>query len=164
MSQETFDIGKAFAETSSATPLIMLMKEEVNPCKYIFRFADEMGFQGRKLRILSMGSGQEEKARETIKECTQIATWVVLLNCHLVPDWMDELEYLCEDLSQDATNQDFRLWLTTMKTEAFSVPTLQLGVKVAIEEPTIVKTSLVIELLLQLALYSKELFLYLWDV
>ena len=56
---------------------------------------------------------------------------------------MDELEYLCEDLSQDATNQDFRLWLTTMKTEAFSVPTLQLGVKVAIEEPTIVKTSLV---------------------
>ena len=67
MSQETFDIGKAFAETSSATPLIMLMKEEVNPCKYIFRFADEMGFQGRKLRILSMGSGQEEKARETIK-------------------------------------------------------------------------------------------------
>ena len=42
--------------------------------------------------------------------------------------------------------QDFRLWLTTMKTEAFSVPTLQLGVKVAIEEPTIVKTSLVREI------------------
>jgi len=55
---------------------------------------------------------------------------------------MDELEYLCEDLSQDSTNQDFRLWLTSRPTECFSVPTLQLGVKVAIEEPTIVRTSL----------------------
>jgi hypothetical protein len=85
-----------------------------------------MGFTGKKLRILSLGSGQvfknvsiftsfitlknifdlkEEKAREMIKECCQTPTWVVLLNCHLVPDWMDELEYLCEDLCQDSTNQ-----------------------------------------------------------
>ena len=35
-----------------------------------------------------------------------------------------------------------RLWLTSRPTEHFSVPTLQLGVKVAIEEPTIVRTSL----------------------
>lgn len=64
------------------------------------------------------------------------------MNCHLVPDWMDELEYLCEDLNQDSTNQDFRLWLTSRPTERFSVPTLQLGVKVAIEEPTTVKSSI----------------------
>ena len=56
---------------------------------------------------------------------------------------MDELEWLCEDLSSDSTNQDFRLWLTTETTQSFSVPTLQLGVKVAIEEPQLVKLSLV---------------------
>jgi dynein heavy chain len=72
------------------------------------RFSEEMGFTGKKLRILSLGSGQEEKARELIKECSQTPTWVVLLNCHLVPDWMDELEYLCEDLAQDSTNQVIR--------------------------------------------------------
>ena len=71
----------------------------------MFRFSEEMGFTGKKLRILSLGSGQAEKARELIKECCQTPTWVVLLNCHLVPDWMDELEYLCEDLCQDSTNQ-----------------------------------------------------------
>ena len=101
-----------------------------------------MGFSGKKLKILSLGSGQEEKARDVIRECSSTATWVVLLNCHLVPDWMDELEYLCEDLNQDSTNQDFRLWLTSRPTERFSVPTLQLGVKVAIEEPTVVKSSM----------------------
>ena len=50
----------------------MLLKEEVNPCKYIFRFADEMGFQGRKLRIMSMGDGQEDKARDTIIEWSTV--------------------------------------------------------------------------------------------
>ena len=72
------------------------------------RFGEFMGFTGKKLKVLSLGSEQEEKARDIIKECSSTATWVVLLNCHLVPHWMDELEYLCEDLSQDSTNQDFR--------------------------------------------------------
>ena len=63
---------KRFFCYSAATPLIMLLKEEVNPCKYIFRFADEMGFQGRKLRIMSMGDGQEDKARDTIIECSTV--------------------------------------------------------------------------------------------
>ena len=53
----------------------MLLKEEVDPCKYIFRFADEMGFHGRKLRLLSMGDGQEEKARDTIIECSTVSTF-----------------------------------------------------------------------------------------
>ncbi len=35
--QETLDIGKAFAETSAATPLIFIIGEEVDPCKFIFR-------------------------------------------------------------------------------------------------------------------------------
>ena len=61
-----------FLNFSAATPLIMLLKDEVNPCKYIFRFADEMGFQGKKLRIMSMGDGQEDKARETIIECSTV--------------------------------------------------------------------------------------------
>jgi dynein heavy chain len=73
--QEPLDVGKSFQETSAATPLIIILKEEVNPCNYIFRFADEMGFQGRKLRILSLGSGQEERARETIKECSQVSIY-----------------------------------------------------------------------------------------
>ena len=36
--QENLDVGKAYAETSAATPLIFILGEEVDPCKYIFRF------------------------------------------------------------------------------------------------------------------------------
>ena len=35
--QEAMDVGKAYAETSSATPLIFIVGQEVDPCKYIFR-------------------------------------------------------------------------------------------------------------------------------
>ena len=59
---------------------------------WFFRFGDFMGFNGKKLKVLSLGSGQEEKARDVIRDCSSTATWVLLLNCHLVPDWMDELE------------------------------------------------------------------------
>ena len=57
----------------------------------------------------------------------------MLLNCHLVPHWMDELEYLCDDLSSEATSPEFRLWITSRPHTKFSISTLQLGVKVALE-------------------------------
>ena len=57
----------------------------------------------------------------------------MLLNCHLVPHWMDELEYLCDDLSSEATSPEFRLWITSRPHAKFSISTLELGVKVALE-------------------------------
>lgn len=65
------------------------------------------------------------------------------MNCHLVPDWTDELEYLVDDLALETTNPDFRLWITTRPHPNFSVPTLQAGVKLTLEEPTALKSSLV---------------------
>ena len=76
------------------------------------------------------------------RESSRSSVWVVLLNCHLVPHWMDELEYLCDDLSSEATSAEFRLWITSRPHPKFSISTLQLGVKVALEEPPLVKSNL----------------------
>ena len=43
--------------------MIFFLHREVDPLKYIFRYADEAGFTGKKLRMVTMGSGQEERAR-----------------------------------------------------------------------------------------------------
>jgi dynein heavy chain len=143
IAQEQMDIGKAYAESVAATPIIFILGKEVDPLKYILRYADEMGFSGKKLKLVTLGLGQEEHAKDVIKRCYRSSVWVVLLNCHLVPHWMDELEYLCDDLSAESTNGDFRLWITSLPHEEFSIPTLQLGVKVALEEPSLVKTNLI---------------------
>ncbi len=143
LDEEPLDIGKAYIESVAATPLIIIVKEEVDPLKYIFRYAEDTGFSGSKLKIVTLGSGQEERARDIIKESCQTSSWVVLVNCHLVPSWMDELEYLVDELSLETTNPDFRLWITSRPHPGFSVPTLQAGVKIALEEPVTLKTNLI---------------------
>ncbi len=141
--EESMDVGRAYAESVAATPLIFVLGQRVDPLKYIFRFAEETGFSGSKLKMVTLGSGQEDRARELIRDFYQTSTWVVLVNCHLVPDWSDELEYLVDDLGSESTHPDFRLWITTRPHPGFSVPTLQAGVKVALEEPGALKAGLV---------------------
>lgn len=58
------------------------------------------------------------------------------------PDWMDELESLCDQLGSEMTNPEFRLWITSRPHASFSVPVLQMSYKIALEEPTTFKTNL----------------------
>ena len=61
---------------------------------------------------------------------------------HQAPDWMDELESLCDLLGSEMTNPEFRLWITSRPHASFSVPVLQMSFKIALEEPTTFKTNL----------------------
>ena len=56
--EEPLDVGKAYQESIAATPLIFLLGEEVDPLKYIFRYAEDAGFTGKKLRLVTMGLGE----------------------------------------------------------------------------------------------------------
>ena len=49
--QEPLDIGKAFAETSAATPLIFILGEEVDPCKYIFRYTLDLNCEQLTIHV-----------------------------------------------------------------------------------------------------------------
>ena len=69
---EAMDVARAHAESVAATPLIFILGQQVDPLKYIFRFAEETGFTGSKLKMVTLGSGQEEKARELIKDFCQV--------------------------------------------------------------------------------------------
>ncbi|CAB4061835.1 DNAH [Lepeophtheirus salmonis] len=143
LSQEQTDIGKSYAESTHATPIIFILGDDVDPTNIIYKFADSMGYGGKKLRIISMGKGLEEKAEETIKESVLTGSWVVLMNCHLIPEWMDDLEYICEGLNKESTNTDFRLWISTRPIKSFSVPTLQISVKIALEESSNLKLNII---------------------
>ena len=63
---------RAYTESVAATPLIFLLEREVDPLKYVFRFAEENGITGKKLRLVTLGSGQEERARDAIKVCASL--------------------------------------------------------------------------------------------
>ncbi len=118
---------QTYNESVAATPLVFILGEDVDPLKYIFRYAEETGFSGKKLKLVTMGSGQEARAAEVVRESYQTSSWVVLINCHLVPDWMDELENLVDLLGAENASSEFRLWITTRPSDDFSIPVLQVG-------------------------------------
>ena len=58
---------------------------------------------------------------------------MLLQNCHLLVSWLKRLEKILEQLKEP--NADFRLWLTTLPTDAFPLGILQRALKVVTEPP-----------------------------
>ena len=86
--------------------------------------------------------------------------WVLLMNCHLLPQWLPTLEKLIERLGDgspgsgsggsgsagskkgNGVHADFRLWLTTEPTDRFPVGILQQSYKLVVEPPNGLKFNL----------------------
>jgi dynein heavy chain len=60
--------------------------------------------------------------------------WVVLQNCHLCPSFMPMLDALINEVKPN-TESSFRIWLTTMPSNAFPVTIVQNGLKATSEPP-----------------------------
>lgn len=95
-----------------------------------------------KLHAISLGQGQGVKAEKLIREAHATGNWVCLQNCHLSASWMPELEKIQEQQDGSLMNPDYRLWLTSMPSNAFPVPVLQGGLKLTNEPPKGLKANM----------------------
>jgi dynein heavy chain len=62
---------------------------------------------GQKLKICSLGQGQEKVASGHIETGVTRGHWVMLQNCHLLSSWLKTLEKILEKLEKP--HKDFRL-------------------------------------------------------
>jgi len=123
-------------------PLLFVLSSGADPMDSLNRLADEMGMS-KKLFAISLGQGQGPVADKIITEGVVKGNWVLLQNCHLSVSYMPKLESTVEQWDPAALHPEFRLWLTSMPSNAFPVMVLQNSVKMTMEPPGGLRANLI---------------------
>ncbi|CAK87804.1 unnamed protein product (macronuclear) [Paramecium tetraurelia] len=129
-----------YNDTTKNKPVIFILSPGVDPYHQLEQFAKMKDCQ---LLPVSLGQGQAQKAIDKLYEGSKAGLWVYLANCHLSLSFLKELEKCMETLRQsDATNEKFRLWLSSAPHPKFPISILQKCLKVTTEPPKGVKANM----------------------
>ena len=136
-----FSVETAFLDSLKTTPLIFILSAGANPVKFLRDYAK---LRGVNMINISLGQGQGDIAKRAIFESIKNGNWVCLENCHLARSWMPKFEEILEEVNdkEDEIHEDYRLWLTSMPSNAFPATILQSGVKITNEPPKGIRASL----------------------
>lgn len=106
-----------------------------------------------------MGQGQEIHARHQLKSAISQGSWVLLQNCHLCLEYIQEVFELLSSLGEptehpteekevegnedsEVVHDHFRLWVTAETHEDFPMSFLQVGIKFTNEPPEGIRANL----------------------
>ncbi|XP_065591804.1 dynein axonemal heavy chain 8 [Cyrtonyx montezumae] len=131
------NLEKTWEESDPQTPLICFLSMGSDPTIQIDSLARKLKLE---CRTISMGQGQEYHARKLIQTSMQQGGWVLLQNCHLGLDFMDEL--LETLLTAEIQDETFRVWITTEQHPKFPITLLQVALKFTNEPPQGVRAGL----------------------
>lgn len=154
-------------EADSRTPLCGLLSIGADPTPFIEQAARK---SRSSLGVVSMGQGQEVYARRLLKTAMSEGSWVLLQNCHLCIDYVQEIFETLANMGDpipkeggDGTaggdtsgggqgeqgegapkyiNDNFRLWVTTEEHKKFPINFLQIAIKFTNEPPEGIKANL----------------------
>ncbi|XP_056155233.1 dynein axonemal heavy chain 5 [Lampris incognitus] len=128
-----------WAESDSRTPMVCLLSMGSDPTENIERLAKNKGVP---CRSISMGQGQEVHARRLLAHSMSDGGWLLLQNCHLGLDFLDELLETVTMATPEGVHQGFRVWLTTDVHARFPITFLQSSIKFTNEPPLGMKAGL----------------------
>ncbi|XP_028415244.1 dynein heavy chain 5, axonemal-like [Dendronephthya gigantea] len=124
-------------ESDPRTPMVCLLSMGSDPTASIELLSKKNRLE---CRAISMGQGQEVHARRLLQQFMAEGGWVLLQNCHLGLNFLDEL--LDTVLTTETVNANFRLWITTEEHPKFPINFLQSSIKFTNEPPEGIKAGL----------------------
>ncbi|XP_028289911.1 dynein heavy chain 5, axonemal [Gouania willdenowi] len=133
------DLDAMLAESDCRTPIVCLLSMGSDPTENIERFAKN---KGAPCRPISMGQGQEVHARRLLANSMTDGGWLLLQNCHLGLDFLDELLDSVTTATEESVHRGFRVWLTTDVHPRFPITFLQSSIKFTNEPPLGMKAGL----------------------
>nr|AAK60623.1 axonemal dynein heavy chain 8 long form [Mus musculus] len=131
------NLEKTWEESDTHTPLICFLSMGSDPTIQIDALAKKLKLE---CRTISMGQGQEVHARKLIQLSMQQGGWVLLQNCHLGLEFMEELLEML--MVTETTKDSFRVWITTEPHDRFPITLLQTSIKFTNEPPQGVRAGL----------------------
>ena len=130
----TLNYKEVYTESRPINPIIFILSKGADPQSNIQNLGNQIGFQApQKLSFISLGQGQGPMAHRMLETAFIRGHWIVIQNCHLLMQWVDELEPLLNSLG--TPHKDFRLWLTTEPSTTFPVGLLQKSFRIVVEPP-----------------------------
>jgi dynein heavy chain len=150
--RETSEMGPAYVEPVTDTiesiydemvpsiPVIFLLSIGADPTESIENLARKKKLESPA--VISMGEGQEPVALRAIDYATQNGTWVLLQNCELGLELMEQMEERINNLVEQGIEEGFRLFITALPHEDFPLGLLQMSTKVTNEPPSGLKAGL----------------------
>ncbi|XP_047348543.1 dynein axonemal heavy chain 10 isoform X3 [Vespa velutina] len=129
-----------FEQSTAMMPIIFILSPGSDPTSQLMKLAERYGFGVGKFKYLSLGQNQEKNAIELLETAIFRGQWLMLQNCHLLLNFIKELENRLDNLEKP--HPDFRLWLTTDPTPNFPIGILQQSLKVVTEPPNGLKLNL----------------------
>ncbi|XP_063254262.1 dynein axonemal heavy chain 5-like isoform X4 [Prinia subflava] len=126
-----------WTESDCRTPLTCLLSVGSDPTENIEHLAKSKNIP---CRAISMGQGQETHARHLLNQCMQDGGWLLLQNCHLGLEFLNEL--MDTITTKESMSEDFRIWMTTEAHPEFPIHLLQSSIKFTNEPPQGVKAGL----------------------
>uniref|UniRef100_A0A7N8XJ83 Dynein, axonemal, heavy chain 5 like n=1 Tax=Mastacembelus armatus TaxID=205130 RepID=A0A7N8XJ83_9TELE len=134
------DLEAMLAESDNRTPMVCLLSMGSDPTENIERLAK---IKGAPCNPISMGQGQEVHARRLLANSMMDSGWLLLQNCHLGLDFLDELLETVTTTTPESVHKGFRLWLTTdVHPSRFPITFLQSSIKFTNEPPLGMKAGL----------------------
>uniref|UniRef100_A0A3Q3F240 Dynein, axonemal, heavy chain 5 like n=1 Tax=Kryptolebias marmoratus TaxID=37003 RepID=A0A3Q3F240_KRYMA len=131
------DLHYTWEESDPRTPLICFLSMGSDPTDQIEVLCKKLQLE---CRAISMGQGQEVHARKLLKTSMTEGGWVLLQNCHLGLEFMEEL---LETITTTETVHDtFRVWITTEPHDRFSITLLQSSIKFTNDPPQGIRAGL----------------------
>jgi dynein heavy chain 1 len=129
-----------FNDISSTTPLLLVSAPGHDVSGRVQAMAI---FESKELASVAMGSSEGYRTAENlIASASKRGNWVILKNCHLCTDWLeDTLVKILQSLNV-GTHRDFRLFITSEISPKLPTALLQICDIIVAEAPTGIKASI----------------------
>lgn len=129
-----------FKDVSSMVPLLLVSAPGHDVSGRVEAMAKS---ESKELLSVAMGSAEGYRTAENfIATASKRGTWVMLKNCHLCTDWLEDTLVKTIQSLNAGTHRDFRMFITSEISPKLPTALLQISDIIVAESPTGIKASL----------------------